>query len=179
MKGTLKCSFAVVCMIVCALFLISGCGKDEKKVIAKSRDGKTTVTTNQAGETKVVQMETKEGKVTVTAGSQTVTEAELGVPIYPGAKVLSSGRMDSSKEGSEKSYSQFHLTTGDDFDKVYTFYKSNLKNVDQTLNQSSGDQKMAMFSIGAKEKGSINVHIIRDDKKGETLIQVIRLGGKS
>ncbi len=159
--------------------LVAGCGRDEKKVVVEGKDGKATITAKGAGDTQVVQMETKEGKVTVTSGNQTVTEAELGVPLYPGAKVVSSGRMDSSKEGTEKSYAQYHLGTKDDFDKVYTFYKTNLKNVEQTLNQSAGDQKMAMFTVGNKEKGTINVNIIRDEKKGETLIQVLRLGAKN
>jgi len=59
---------------------------------------------------------------------------------------------------------------------VTAFYKSNLKNVKNTLVQGSGDQGMAMFSIG--DDGAITVNIVAGKNK-ETAIQVAKKTNKN
>ena len=65
----------------------------------------------------------------------------------------------------------YTLMTPDSLEKVTAFYKSNLKNVKNTLVQGSGDQGMAMFSLG--DDGAISVNIVSDKNK-ETIIQVAK-----
>ena len=65
----------------------------------------------------------------------------------------------------------YTLMTPDSLEKVTAFYKSNLKNVKNSFVQGSGDQGMAMFSIG--DDGAITVNIVSDKSK-ETVIQVAK-----
>lgn len=164
-------------MLFVIVMLAAGCGKNERTVY-RGPGGKATVETRKTagGEEHTTSIDTKEGTATVkTGGDQTVTEAELGVPVYPGAKVEVSGKYESNKPDKEKSTSHYMLSTGDGFEKVAEFYKNNLKNVQGQQNMSQGDSKMAMFSIG-KDKMEMMVHVIWDAKKKQTMIQVIKHG---
>jgi hypothetical protein len=121
-------------------------------------------------------MKTKEGTATVTTGAQKpVTEAELGVPVYPGAIAEVTGKFE-AKSGSDQGVHEHSiLYTKDDFDKVDAFYKSHLKNVKGTYTTSQGENKMTMFTVGSG-KEQIMIHIISDRKKNRTMIQVIKTG---
>jgi hypothetical protein len=166
-KGLLLSVFSV---LLIAGLLISGCGKDKDSFTASTPGGKVTVNTNGPG---AVQIETKDGKVVV-AGQQggAVTEAKLGVPVYPGATVKGSNKMEGAVTGNKGGALEIYtLMTPDSLEKVTAFYKSNLKNVKNSVVQGSGDQGMAMFSIG--DDGAISVNIVSDKNK-ETLIQVAK-----
>jgi hypothetical protein len=151
--------------------LISGCGKDKDSFTASTPGGSVTVNTDGSGQGNV-QIETKDGKVVVT-GQQggTVTEAELGIPVYPGATVKGSSKMEGAATGNQGVLEMYTLATPDSLEKVAAFYKSNLKNVKNSFVQGSGDQGMAMFSIG--DDGAITVNIVSDKNK-ETVIQVAK-----
>jgi len=152
--------------------LISGCGKDKDSFTASTPGGKITVNTDGSGQG-TVQIQTKDGTVVVT-GQQggSVTEAQLGVPVYPGATVKGSSKMEGAATGDKGgSLEMYTLMTPDSLEKVTAFYKSNLKNVKNSFVQGSGDQGMAMFSIG--DDGAITVNIVSDKSK-ETVIQIAK-----
>jgi hypothetical protein len=159
---------SILSLLVVAMVLISGCGRSEKSF--STPDGKVTVKTDGKGQGGTVQMESKDGKVSVvTDQGGSVTEAELGVPVYPGSTVKATVKMeDKSAKGSVEMRT---LSSKDNFEKVSGFYKANLKNVKSTFVQGDAGKGMAMFSIG--ENGELTVNIIGDGDK-ETTIQVAK-----
>lgn len=162
----------VMCLIVGLVFF--GCGKKEETRTISTPDGKMKVTADKSGQGGRVEIETKEGKSIVITGEQggTVTESQLGVPVYPGATLKASSKMEGPATGGQGGVEVYTLISSDNWEKVAAFYKSNLKNVKGTFNQGSGDQGMAMFSIG--DKGDLTVNVIGDSKKNETIIQVAK-----
>jgi hypothetical protein len=161
--------FSILSVLVVAMVLISGCGRSEKSF--STPDGKVTVKTDGKGQGGTVQMEGKDGKVSVvTDQGGSVTEAELGVPVYPGSTVKATVKMEDKGAG-KGSVEMRTLSSKDNFEKVSGFYKANLKNVKSTFVQGEAGKGMAMFTIG--ENGEITVNIIGDGDK-ETTIQVAK-----
>ncbi len=158
-------------MLISAIVLGSGCAKKQTYV---GSDGKVTVS-EKGGEAKTVEIESGSAKSTVSLEKKTITEKELGVPVYPGATVEVSGNYEGSQEGKQESMQQTMLTSSDGFEKVFAFYKSNLKNVQSSFNQDTPGGKMAMFSVKSGDKGDISIHILTDKEKNVTQIQVIRM----
>ncbi len=157
--------------LVALMLIFAGCGKKEKEYTVSAPGGKMTVKGGDQGKGSM-EIVTKEGKVAVATGQQgAITEAQLGAPVYPGAKVHASVRMDGSTAGKE-SMEMYTLVSTDNFEKVAAFYKANLKNVKSTFVQGSGDQGMASFSIG--ENNAMTINIVPGSDKGTTTIQVAR-----
>ncbi len=70
---------------------------------------------------------TPEGNLNVQGGGQAPTEAQLGVPIYPGAQyVAGSGGSYTLNDGSGTSGASGSWTTSDSFAKVVSFYTDKL-----------------------------------------------------
>ena len=163
---------SVLVLLVAACVLISGCGKKEKTF--STPDGKVTVKTDGKGEGGTIQMEGKDGKVSVnTNQGGTITEAELGVPVYPGSIVKGSVKMEDKSGANKGTAEMYTLASKDNFQKVSEFYKANLKNAKSTFIQGEGGKGMAMFTIG--ENGEMTVNVIGDGDK-ETMIQVAKKG---
>jgi len=169
-KAVVLCALLV---IFTALF-VTGCGRDDTKTFS-TPDGKVTVTAKPGGQGEgVVKIEGKEGTVTVKAGPQAVSEAELGAPVYPGAQVVSSGQFSDAKGARSGVASTYMMTTNDSFDQVASFYKANLKDVQQAMDQTAGDQKMAMFMTG--KKGDMrNIQVIAKTSGGPTNIHITKI----
>lgn len=164
-------------LLLCsAALLTAGCGSEESKTVV-TPEGKATVTTKTEGEKSVVKVETKEGTLTVKSGSQTVSEAEVGVPIYPGAKVVSTSQMAETKDAGSGKASTYSFTTNDGFDKVVGFYKTNLKNVQHSMDQTMGDQKMSMFMTG-QEGDMRTIQVMANASGGPTNIQITKVVDK-
>jgi hypothetical protein len=154
-----------------AMLSVLGCGRSEKTITVPG--GKMKVTQkSRHGKVATVEFETKGGKAIVSNEKTTITEAELGAPVYPGATLQMSGKYEGSESSGTKKAEHYQLITKDSFDKVLAFYKPRLKDAKGSYVQSQGDQQMAMFQLG--EKDEMTMHIIADPKKNETLIQVIK-----
>jgi hypothetical protein len=168
-----KATIAAIALLALAA-LATGCGRSKTY---STPSGKVTVTPGSpvTGKDKTVKVETKEGTVTVSGDQgKTITEAELGAPVYPGATVMMQGKFE-SKAGGQPGVQQNILVSSDSFDKVVAFYKSHLKNVSGEQNMSNGDSKMAMFTVG-KDKNAMMVHINWDADKKQTMTQVMKQG---
>jgi hypothetical protein len=172
----MKNKTVVLCILglfVTAACFAAGCGRDESKTFT-TPGGTVKVTAKQSGAEGVVTVETKEGTATIKSGSQAVSEAQLGAPLYPGAQVLSSGEFGQTKGAGSGVASTVVMSTNDSFDKVAAFYKTNLKDVQQSMDQTAGDQKIAMFMTG--RKGNMrNVQIIAKTSGGPTNIQITKI----
>jgi len=129
--------------------------------------------TENGGEAKTMEFNGKEGKATVDVGKKTVTEAEVGVPVYPGATAELTGNYAAT--GQQESVQHTMLTTPDSFDKVAAFYKANLKNVGaSTVQDMGGNGKVAMFQVKGADGSEIAVNIIADKDKEATKIQIVK-----
>lgn len=154
-------------IIAVAVLMFSGCSK--RTVVTP--DGRATVTANDNGGG-TVEVETDEGKATVTTGEDVkITEAELGVPMYPGATAQASGKFEGQGDKGGQSFEQYTLMTGDSVDKVKAFYKSNLKNVQNTIEQDTPDGKVTMFMLESGGK-VITVNISSNTQDKKTMIMV-------
>ncbi len=121
-----------------------------------------------------VNIKTPGGDLNISAKGE-VSEEQLGVPIYPGAKAdESSGSFSisgASKEG-RGSFSAVTLTTTDSLDEVVAFYKEALANeITNTVESSSGGNRTVVLTV-KMENASKNISII-DEGKGVTKIAII------
>ena len=159
-------------LLVVVGLLFSGCHKKEDTFTVSTPGGKMTVKADGSGQG-ALQIEGKDGKTTVVVGQRggTVTEAQLGVPVYPGVTVKGSSKMEGTAAGGKGAVEMYTLSSQDSFDKVAEFYKSNLKDVKSNFVQGSGDKGMAVFSLG--EDGAITVNVVAEGKNGTT-IQVVK-----
>lgn len=158
--------FVYLIILLSIAIVFTGCSRSRTFY---TPGGKATVT-EKDGESRKVEIQTDKGKTTASVEKKTISEAELGIPVYPGAIQ----EFEGSYESSEKVAKQYLLTTPDDFEKVFEFYKSNLKNVKNSFKQSADDQKMAMFALKGSDDSDISVTLTRDNSKKVTNIQVIR-----
>ncbi|MCE5324413.1 hypothetical protein LLG46_14020 [bacterium] len=162
-------------IVAIALILIAvisaGCAKKQTYI---APGGKVTVSEKQ-GKAKKVEVQTADGKATIEVAKKKITEKELGVPVYTGAKVETAGSYEGSNKGQSEKMHNCMLTTSDDFEKVYEFYKSNLKNVKNSFNQNTDGNKMAVFSVAGDNGEEIAVNISTDKEKKITRIQVVRV----
>ena len=148
--------------------LVLGCGRTQ--VTQSTPGGKVTVTKSATGKVEGMKVESKEGTYTSSVGSgKTLTEAEVGAPVYPGATEAMAGSFAGNKMAGQPGFSQHILTTGDSFDKVAAFYKSHLKNIKSQNEFGAGAGKIAMFVIGEGEM----VQVTMDTKEKRTMIHVM------
>lgn len=125
----------LVAMLVVGLAALVGCGS------------KKTTTVTKTGE-----IETNEGTTTVTG---TITEKEIGIPIYPGAKMdkNAAGTVKSKNEKGEEVWSAAVLWTDDPVSEVVAWYRDKLKgkpgftDLTQGLSVSATEQQMGMFAF--------------------------------
>jgi hypothetical protein len=158
---------AIAAIVLVALF--AGCSSSR----TVSTPGGDVTVTEKGGEAKTVEVTTGEGKAVVTTEKKTVTEEELGVPVYPGA----TAEMTSSYEGmpgQEGMAQHTMLVTSDPFDKVSAFYKANLKNVQSSMTHDMGEGTMSMFALKGADGSEIAVNITSDKEKNVTHIQVVK-----
>ena len=160
--------------ILAVLFLLgalfAGCGRSEQTYVTE--EGKVTVRKGASptgGGT--VEIETEEGKATMTTDTKkTITAAELGAPVYPGATVEATTRYETPQGKTESTV----LVTPDSFEKVEAFYKSNLKNPRNTYSVTHEDTKTAMFMMGADD-APLTVTITATQGENKTNIAVMKI----
>jgi hypothetical protein len=141
----------VVMALVLAVVFGSGCAKKEATVVPGDK-------------TKTVEVNTDQGKATVDEGKKSITEEELGVPVYPGAVVESNDKETG-----------ITLTSTDSFDKVSKFYKDNLKNIQKTMPQDLNGKKMIMFGLLGADGSKISVVVVDMLEKKVTSITVMKM----
>lgn len=166
---------APIMAVLATALLATGCGKTERTF--HTPGGKVKVKTEKSlrGEKQSLEVKAKEGTVTFTAGEKrSISESELGVPVYPGAKVESTSSVKGGAGGNSGTYEQYMLSTDDSYDKVLDFYKSNLKDVKTSYVGTQGETRSAMFSMGNGKKQT-TVHILNDRDKKQTIIQVMKI----
>lgn len=126
-----------------------------------SGGGLKMTTTDAAGKT--VQMD---------MGGAKVSEAELGLPFYPGAKPLEGGSTRiNTNDGSTMSVG---LHSSDSADKVAAFYREQLKaksDGKQFMDMSGGDGNATLMLADDKAKSSVQVSVMKAEAGSD--IQIV------
>ena len=112
-----------------------------------------------------VSISTPTGKVTVGAPQRPVTEAELGVPLYPGAKQQEGALQIAGEEGSMHTYV---FKTSDSQQQVMAFYRERL-GTEAASYVETPEGGMITSSKGKKEGFWITI----GQDEGETVITIM------
>ncbi|MGQ9730259.1 MAG: hypothetical protein ACUVX8_03215 [Candidatus Zipacnadales bacterium] len=108
-----------------------------------------------------------DGTTTVKTGKDTVTEEEVGIKFYPGAKVQAGTTWSASNKESG-SISSVTLETTDAFDKVAKFYKDRYAKGNTVLEQP--DSLMIMINSG--ESSGKMIMVSREEGEDVTTIGI-------
>jgi hypothetical protein len=105
------------------------------------------------------------GRHTTTTTTASVSEADLGVKLYPGAVVVSGGKTSTAGGGS---WAVAELVTRDPYEKVALFYRQAY----ETGNQVIPGPGSLMIIIGTSPKETKTLSVTRDSATGETRIAI-------
>lgn len=112
-----------------------------------------------------VTLNTPGGSFSTGKSSKTLSEAEVGAPIYPGAAAGEGGLNIKTAAGS---MSTTLFTTSDSPEQVLEFYKSKLGNEATVAESSSG----AVLTLGRHDNEGVMVTISKEDSSGKTQITI-------
>lgn len=167
-------------LVVFAVFSTAlGCGSStvvssDGTTVTKNADGTVKVsspegdvTMNASKDGKDISLTTPDGKAVM--GGAGVTEAEVGVKFYPGAKVKENSAFKFEGE-TEKSYS-IVLTTEDDATKVIDWYKQNVTGLTATT-FSAGGKSGGMMTGEPDKESKVAMTVLREDGKTVTEITI-------
>jgi zinc-ribbon domain len=113
-----------------------------------------------------VTVSTSEGKLSL-GGKEAVSEKDLGVPLYPGAKRSEGGLQISTAEGSMASYA---FETADSPAQVITFYRGKLDPKATFVETPEGGM---ITSDQGKDEGFL-ITVGREEDAGKTVITISR-----
>jgi hypothetical protein len=174
---------AVAAVVVAAAVALAACGKVQEKALEKtiessmSKDG-TQAKVDLTGSGMKVTTTDASGKATqMEMGAAQVSEADVGVPFYPGTQPKEGGSMRMTSGAQQ--HVQVVLHSDDTPDKVAAFYRDKLKAMadgKQMLDMSSGDGAMLSL-VDDKTRSAIQVHIGKADPKGSDISIVATRGG--
>lgn len=167
--------------LIAAAVALSACGKAQEKASEKaaekmlesamSQDGSKAKVDLSGGTTKVT-MTGADGKAAqMEAGNVKITEADVGVPFYPGAKPSEGNSMRIATP--EAVNSTVTLTSGDAPDKVAAFYRDKLKarsEGKQFIDMSGGDGGTTLSLADGKTNSAVQVSVNKAESGSEITI---------
>ncbi len=151
-----------------SLVMAVGCGGSETTV--KTPEGEVKVEEEDGK----VTYETEEGKVTYEGSDKAPSEAELGAPVYPGAKYVEGSGGSATATGPEGEFSTAgaEFVTEDSYSKVVDFYRGELG---EPMYQDTA-AKEATWMMNVNEESFTVVTVSEED--GEVKISIGRMAGK-
>jgi len=180
---------SILALLACAILIaaaMAGCGRKqtvttpEGTATITERGGETTVTFEGEEGEGTFEIKGDEASGTITTDEGTfefgsevkVSEKEVGIPFYPGAKASHTGKlMQTGEEQGE--FIQVYFTTPDSVDKVKAFYQENLTGVKTPMEISTADSRMVqMLAEDGDTQKSVVITRGKDDK--ETQITLVR-----
>jgi hypothetical protein len=169
----------IILAIFSATILFIGCA--QKPPAPPAAPAGTAAAPAAPGQTGTVNVATPEGNVAV-SGQAGVTEAEIGVPFYPGATVGEGGggtiTSRSAKPGEGGTISAVSLTTKDPIANVISFYTGKLGA--PTFDMNTAEGRSAMWTVeSADKKGGIIVTVATEkDQPGTVTIAILKTAGQ-
>ncbi len=164
-----KLTVFLVLLLSIMLLVSAGCGG--KKVTVRTEEGKVEYS-EESGKVKV---KTEEGEATY--GQEDVSEEDLGVPIYPGAKLVKGGggSVKTKTEEGEGEFMTAAFTTSDSIDEVSEWYRSKLsgkpKFMDLSSTMAGKKTGMFMFQEGTAAK-TVVISAGEGEQEGATVISI-------
>jgi hypothetical protein len=165
---------------------VAGCGKAQDKaaetVVEKaiessmSKDGTTAKVDLSQGAMKVTTTDASGKTTQMEMGSAKVTEAELGVPFYPGSKPVEGGGMRLASGDSTALSMGLH--SDDAPDKVAAFYRDKLKAMSagkQLIDMAMPDGA-SLSLMDDKTKSALQVTVGKEDKGSSIMISSTKGG---
>ncbi len=183
----MRTTLALLACVALIAALAAGCGRKqtietpEGTVTIEERPGRAEVTIEGERGAGKVQVEGEEvsGKITTEEGTvefgteAEVSEEELGIPLYPGADPVHTGRLTQSGKG-EAGVVQAGFTTGDSVDKVKAFYEEKWPGARAAMDIKSEDSRMVQMVL-EEEETQKTVMISRDKDESQTNIVLMRM----
>jgi hypothetical protein len=176
-----RCGFAFTVAIAVSL---AGCGKAQEAAGQKaaekmiesslSKDGTQAKVNMSEGGIKVATTDASGKTTQLELGATKITEADLGVPFYPGAKLTEGAAMRMATGDSVSLQTGLH--SDDAFDKVAAFYRDKLKAMadGKQLTDMSSSDGASISLVDDKTKTSLQVHVTKADKGSDIAILSIR-----
>jgi hypothetical protein len=173
--------------MIAALALVA-CGKVQEKAAEKaaekmiessiSKDGTQAKVNLSEGGMKVTTTDAAGKTTQMEMGSAKISEAELGLPFYPGASPAEGSGMRMVNGAS--STLQMGLHSDDAPDKVAAFYRDKLKamSAGKQLMDMSSNEGASLSLVDDKAKSVIQVHVSKADKGSDIAIVSSREGAR-
>ena len=164
----------LVLIMAFAVALAAGCGS---KVTVQTEEGKVT-TTEKNGEVKV---ESEKGETTITKTE--VTEADIGVPIYPNAQMEkdAAGSVSTKNEQGDATWSAAVMWTEDSVADVVAWYRDKLSGkpgfTDMSTTSGGEALGMMMFQAGDNTLKTVTIGKNTVDQPGTTSIAISSASG--
>ena len=179
----------MVTLVTVALGLaLSACGKVQEKAAEKmtekaiesslSKDGTQAKVNMSDGGMKITTTDASGKATQMEMGNAKISEAELGLPFYPGASATEGASMRIVNGGSTTM--QLGMHSGDTHDKVAAFYRDKLKSMSEgkQLMDMSQNDGASLSLIDEKTKSMLQVHVSKAEKGSDIAIVATREGAK-
>ena len=179
------------CAVPFAIFIVltlGACGKVQEKAAEKaaekaiesslSKDGTQAKVNLSEGGMKVTTTDASGKSTQMEMGSAKISEAELGLPFYPGAKPMEGATMR-VVTGNDTSL-RVGLHSDDAPAKVAAFYRDKLKGMSEgkQLMDMSQDDGASLTLIDTKDNSSLQVHVMKAEPGSDIAISASRSGAK-
>jgi hypothetical protein len=173
---------------VAVALTLGACGKAQEKVAEKALEKTIESSLSKDGTQAKVNMSESGLKVTTTdasgkstqmeMGNAKISEAELGLPFYPGAKPTDGSSMRIAS-GTSVSM-QLGLHSDDAHDKVAAFYRDKLKAMadGKQFTDMSHNDGASLSLIDDKARSTLQVHVSKAEKGSDIAIAATREGAK-
>jgi hypothetical protein len=174
--------------LLAAALALAACGKVQDKVAEKAaekmiessiaKDGSKAKVDLSEGGMKVSTTDASGKTSQMEMGNAKITEADLGLPFYPGA-TLTEGSSMRIVNGASSSLQQ-GLHSDDAPDKVAAFYREKLKAMSEgkQLMDMSHNDGASISVVDDKAKSTLQVHVSKAEKGTDFAIVAIREGAK-
>jgi len=174
---------AALLSLLLAAGLLSACGKasevaTEKLIEAQAaKEGVQAKVDLQGNQARITTTDAQGQTSQIQAGGAKVSEADLGVPIYPGAQLDDAGAGASRVETPDGTMVMVQLTSSDPADKVAAFYRAQLQPQAQGkafMDARSGDGGTTLMWVDENAKRSVNIVVSPEDSGSAVHIQATR-----
>jgi len=177
-----------IATVIAICFTLGACGKVQEKATEKavekaiesslSKDGTQAKVNMSDGGMKVTTTDATGKSTQMEMGNAKISEAELGLPFYPGAKPTEGSSMRIVNGDSTAMHVGLH--SDDAPDKVAAFYRDKLKAMSegkQLMDMSQSDGA-SLTLVDDKAKSSVQVHISKAETGSDIAIAASREGAK-
>ena len=179
MKRTLSL-LCVVALAACGKAGEMASEKATEKIIESqmSKDGTQAKVNLSEGGMKVTTTDASGKTTQMEMGNAKISEADLGLPFYPGAKPTEGSGMRIANGAS--STLQLGLHSDDAPDKVAAFYRDKLKAMAEgkQLMDMSSNEGASLSLVDEKTKSMMQVHVSKAEKGSDIALVASREGAK-